>query len=184
VHISDLSWTRKLKHPSEMVKVDDKLEVAVLELDLENRRISLGHKQVEENPWDTFETVFPIGSLHKGTITSKAEKGFTVELPYGIEGFANTKQAALADGNTPNVGDSLDFKVVEFNKDDRRILVSHAATYQVEAPEKKAAAPKKTAKKEAVAEAGAGVTITNETARTSLSDNEALSALREKLSGN
>ena len=185
VHISDLSWTRKLKHPSEMVKVEDKLEVMVLELDLENRRISLGHKQVEENPWDTFENVFPAGSTHKGTITGKVEKGFTVELPYGIEGFATGKQVLLADGATPNVGDQLDFKVMEFNKEDRRILVSHTATFQAEAPEKKAAAPKKaaTAKKDGTPEHTGPVTISNEAASTSLGDNEALSALREKLSG-
>jgi len=183
VHISDLSWTRKLKHPSEMVKVDEKLEEMVLELDLENRRISLGHKQVEENPWDTFETVFPVGSTHKGTITTKVEKGYTVELPYGLEGFATTKQATLEDNTSPNVGDTLDVKVVEFNKEDRRILVSHAATYVVEAPEKKAAAPKKVAKKEAPVDNANPATVTNDVAKTSLSDNEALSALREKLSG-
>lgn len=184
VHISDLSWTRKLKHPSEMVKVDDKLEVVVLELDLENRRISLGHKQVEENPWDTFENVFPVGSVHKGTITSKVEKGYTVELPYGIEGFATAKQVVKEDNSTPNVGDQLDFKVMEFNKEDRRILVSHTATYKEEVVEKKAATKKATAKKEGTPEHTGPVTISNEAARTTLSDNEALSALREKLAGN
>lgn len=184
VHISDLSWTRKLKHPSEMVKVEDKLEVVVLELDLENRRISLGHKQVEENPWDTFENVFPVGSVHKGTITSKVEKGFTVELPYGIEGFATAKQVVKEDNSTPNVGDQLDFKVMEFNKEDRRILVSHTATFKEEVVEKKAATKKPTAKKEGSPEHTGPVTISNEAARTTLSDNEALSALREKLAGN
>lgn len=185
VHISDLSWTRKLKHPSEMVKVEDKLEVVVLELDLENRRISLGHKQVEENPWDTFENVFPVGSVHKGTITSKVEKGYTVELPYGIEGFATAKQVVKEDNSTPNVGDQFDFKVMEFNKEDRRILVSHTATYKEEAVEKKAAAKKVAPKKEGGAPEHTGpVTISNEAARTTLSDNEALSALREKLAGN
>ena len=183
VHISDLSWTRKLKHPSEMVKVDDKLDVLVLELDLENRRISLGHKQVEENPWDTFESVFTNGSVHKGTITSKVEKGFTVELPYGIEGFATTKQVVKEDGSSPNVGDALDFRVMEFNKEDRRIAVSHTATYKDEAVEKKAT-KKTAAKKDGTPEHTGPVNISNEAARTSLSDNEALSALREKLSGN
>jgi small subunit ribosomal protein S1 len=154
VHVSDLSWTKKIKHPSEFVKVGDELEVQVLELDVDNRRLALGHKQLEENPWDTFETVFTVGSVHKGTILNKNEKGAIVELPYGIEGFATNKHLQKEDNSYAEVGESLDFKVLEFSKDDKRIVVSHAAMHsEVEmekpkttAPKKKKAAPKKAEK--------------------------------------
>ena len=185
VHITDLSWTKKIKHPSEMVKVGEPLNVVVLELDVENRRLALGHKQLEENPWDTFETVFPVGSVHKGTIVAKVEKGFTVELPYGIEGFTPAKQAVKEDNASAEVGETLDFRVAEFNKEDRRILVSHVATYKEETEKK--APVKKTTKKTADAGdsnmggGGAPVAINNEAASNSLSDNEALSALRDSM---
>ncbi|MDX1903370.1 MAG: 30S ribosomal protein S1 [Thermonemataceae bacterium] len=129
VHVSDLSWTKKIKQTSEFVKVGDELEVKVLELDVENRRLALGHKQLEENPWDTFETIFTEGSVHKCTVIAKAEKGVTLELPYGIEGFCNTKNLVKQDGSTPETGETLDFKVVEFVKADKRIVLSHLATY-------------------------------------------------------
>ncbi|MFN0048983.1 MAG: 30S ribosomal protein S1 [Cytophagales bacterium] len=130
VHVSDLSWTKKIKHPSEFVKVGDKLEVVVLEIDAENRRLALGHKQIEENPWDTFETVFGAGSQHKGTVNSKSDKGAFVELPYGIEGFVSLKQLAKEDGTMAEVGESLYFIVLEFSKDDKKIVLSHTRTYQ------------------------------------------------------
>ncbi|MCX2742591.1 30S ribosomal protein S1 [Mangrovivirga sp. M17] len=149
VHVSDLSWTKKIKHPSEFVKVGDELEVIVLELDVENRRLALGHKQLEENPWDTFETVFSIGSVHKASIVNKNDKGAILELPYGIEGFANTKQLIKEDGSKADVGESLDFKVMEFSKDDKKIVLSHKATHSEVAAEEKPAPKKKSTKKAA-----------------------------------
>src|SRR6478736_3600445 len=125
VHVSDLSWTKKIKHPSEFVKVGDKLDVVVLELDAENRRLALGHKQLEENPWNTFETIFTQGSDHKGTILSKNDKGAIIELAYGVEGFAPIKHLVKEDGKVAETGEALEFKVLEFSKDDKKILVSH-----------------------------------------------------------
>src|SRR5690606_35553208 len=110
VHVSDLSWTKKIKHPSEYVKVGDELDVVVLELDVDNRRLALGHKQLEENPWDTFESVFPVGSVHKCTVVSKNDKGAVLELPYGLEGFATIKNLEKEDGSVVEVGEALDFK--------------------------------------------------------------------------
>ncbi len=125
VHVSDLSWTKKVKHPSEFVKVGEELEVQVLELDVENRRLALGHKQLEENPWDTFETVFTPGSIHKCTVLSKHDKGAVLELPYGLEGFATKRHLVKEDQSQVEVGETLEFKVVDFSKDDRKILLSH-----------------------------------------------------------
>ncbi|MCU0389838.1 MAG: 30S ribosomal protein S1 [Thermoflexibacter sp.] len=130
VHISDLSWTKKIKHPSEFIKISEKLDVQVLELDVDQRRLALGHKQLEENPWDTFETIFTVGSAHKGTVISKNEKGALLELPYGIEGFATTKHLSKEDGNKAEVGETLDFKVLEFSKEDKRIILSHTNTFK------------------------------------------------------
>ena len=130
VHVSDLSWTKKIKHPSEFVKVGDTLEVVVIEIDPENKRLALGHKQIEENPWETFETVFTQGSQHKGTINSKTDKGALVELPYGIEGFVMAKNLAKEDGTIAEVGETLYFVVLEFSKDEKRILLSHTRSYQ------------------------------------------------------
>lgn len=146
VHVSDLSWTKKIKHPSEFIKVAEKLEVVVLELDAENRRLALGHKQLEENPWDTFESIFTVGSLHKCTVISKNDKGATLELPYGIEGTAPLKQLAKEDGSTVEVGEQVDFKVIEFNKDDRKIVLSHTRVYNDAKEEVIQEEKKKTAK--------------------------------------
>jgi small subunit ribosomal protein S1 len=143
IHISDLSWNKKIKHPSEFTKVGDSIEVVVLDTDKENRRLSLGHKQLEENPWDTFETVFGEGSVHQGTIISINDKGAVVTLPYGIEGFAPTKHLAKADGSAVKVEDVLDFKVIEFSKDNKKIIVSHARTHEAEKPSDKAAGKEK-----------------------------------------
>lgn len=132
VHVSDLSWTKKIKHPSEFVSVDEKLEVKVLELDVANRRLALGHKQLEENPWDTFGTVFTIGSKHKCSVISKNDKGAVLELPYGLEGFVLMKNLIKEDGSKIEVGENLDFVVTEFSKDDRKIILSHVSTYQNE----------------------------------------------------
>jgi small subunit ribosomal protein S1 len=183
VHVSDLSWTKKIKHPSEFVKVGDTMEVQVLELDAANRRLALSHKHLEENPWDTFETVFTIGSTHKGTIISKNDKGAVLELPYGIEGFASAKNLQKEDNSKAEVGDSLDFKVLEFSKDDRRIVLSHKATWSVE---EEVAAAKKKAPAPAGPGAGKGKTIQNinqATEKSTLGDLDALAALRDKMSG-
>lgn len=168
VHVSDLSWTKKIKHPSEFVKVDDNLEVVVLELDVENKRLALGHKQLEENPWDTFETVFTVGSTHRCTITQKNEKGAFLELPYGIEGFCNLKNIIKEDETEPEIGEALDFIVVEFSKDEKKIILSHMKTYKEE--EKKKAIKRKK-KSDGVEES-----------KTTLGDLEALSALKEQMS--
>ncbi|MBX7125413.1 MAG: 30S ribosomal protein S1 [Cyclobacteriaceae bacterium] len=179
VHVSDLSWTKKVKHPSEFTKVGESLEVKVLELDATNRRLALSHKHLEENPWDTFETIFTVGSVHKGSIISKNDKGFVVELPYGIEGFCSVKNIAKADNGKSDVGESLDFKVLEFLKDERRIVLSHKATWSAE--EEKVAP---TAKKKAPAAAPKGKSIdkiNQETEKSTLGDIEALSALKEKM---
>nr|WP_091655041.1 MULTISPECIES: 30S ribosomal protein S1 [Algoriphagus] len=174
VHVSDLSWTKKIKHPSEFVKVGDELDVAVLELDVENRRLALGHKQLEENPWDTFETVFPVGSVHKCTVVSKNDKGAVLELPYGLEGFATSKNLEKEDGSQVEVGESLDFKVTEFSKDDKRIVMSHTAMFREEAkPAKKAASSKK--KEDAADKTPAE--------KSTLGDLDALAELKEKMEG-
>jgi small subunit ribosomal protein S1 len=126
VHVSDLSWTKKIKHPSDFVKVNDELEVVVLELDAENRRLALGHKQLEENPWDTFETIFAVGSVHRSTIVAKGDKFATLELPYGIEGIAAVKNLTKEDGTVAEIGESLDFTVLEFLKDEKKIVLTHS----------------------------------------------------------
>ena len=178
VHVSDLSWTKKIKHPSEFVKVGDMMEVQVLELDAANRRLALSHKHLEENPWDTFENVFTVGSVHKATIISKNDKGAVLELPYGIEGFVSVKNLQKEDNSRVEVGDSVDFKVLEFSKDDRRIVLSHKATWSVE--EEVAAA----ARKKSPAPKGKSIqNINQQTERSTLGDLEALSALKEKMSG-
>ncbi len=183
VHVSDLSWTKKIKHPSEFVKVGDELAVAVLELDVDNRRLALGHKQLEENPWDTFETVFPIGSIHKCTVNSKNDKGAVLELPYGLEGFATSKNLEKEDGSTVEVGESLDFKVIEFSKDDKRIVLSHSASYKEDAKSAATSAAKAADKKgkkkadEPKAEAPAAAE------KSTFGDIDALAELKEKMEG-
>ncbi len=176
VHVSDLSWTKKIKHPSEFVKVGDELDVAVLELDVENRRLALGHKQLEQNPWDTFETLFPIGSVHRCIVNSKNDKGAVLELPYGLEGFATGKNLEKEDGSYVEVGESVDFKVTEFSKDDKRIVLSHTAMFKEEAKaSKKAAAPAK--KKEEAVEMPA------QAEKSTFGDIGALAELKEKMDG-
>lgn len=175
VHVSDLSWTRKIKHPSEFTKVGDQMDVVVLELDADNRRLSLGHKQLEENPWDTFETVFTTGSVHKGTVLAKADKFAQVELPYGIEGQAPIRQLAKEDGSQLEVSDAADFKVLEFLKDERRIVVSHSRVWNDQKDEARTEEKKKTQKV---------VEKTNTAAsseKSTLGDLDALAALKEQM---
>lgn len=170
VHVSDLSWTKKIKHPSDFIKVGEELEVMVLELDADNRRLSLSHKHLEENPWDTFESVFAVGSVHKCTVVGKGDKVATLELPYGIEGVAVLKNLAKEDGSVAEVGESLDFKVTEFLKEEKRIVLSHAKTWQ-EKEEPKVEEKAKPAKVEKAKDAE----------KATLGDLEALSALKEQL---
>jgi len=132
VHVSDLSWSKKIKHPAEFTKKGEELEVVVLEIDRENRRLSLGHKQLDENPWDTFESIFTEGSEHKGTIMEVGEKGCTVALPYGVEGFAPNKHIKKEDKSTVKPEEELEFRIIEFNKDQKRIIVSHTDIWKEE----------------------------------------------------
>ena len=180
VHVSDLSWTKKIKHPSEFVKVGEKLEVQVLELDIENRRLALGHKQLEENPWDTFETVFTPGSSHKSTVIAKNDKGASLELPYGLEGIVTNKNLKKEDGSSVEIGETVDFVVVEFSKEDRRIVMSH--TYTFSTPEKPVAKKKPAT--------GGGQTktkvrqINKDNEVSTLGDLDALSALKSQMEDN
>ncbi|HXK80896.1 MAG TPA: 30S ribosomal protein S1, partial [Bacteroidales bacterium] len=132
VHISDLSWTKKIKHPAEFTQIGAELEVVVLEIDKENRRLSLGHKQIEENPWDVFETIFSSGSIHEGTIVELTDKGAIIALPYGVEGFATPKHLVKEDGSQAKLDDKIDFKVIEFNKEGKKIFVSHSRIHEDE----------------------------------------------------
>ncbi len=130
IHISDLSWSKKIKHPAEFTKIGEKIDVIVLDIDVENRRLSLGHKQLEENPWDVFESVFSVGSVHSGTIVSLNDKGAIVALPYGVEGFAPLRHLNKEDGSHSKEEDILDFKVIEFSKENKKIILSHSKVHQ------------------------------------------------------
>jgi len=180
IHISDLSWTKKVKHPSEFTQIGAEIDVVVLEIDKENRRLSLGHKQLEENPWDAFADVFTEGAVFEGTITEILDKGAVVSLPHGVEGFVTPKHLVKQDGSQAQVGEKLPFKVIEFNKDTRRIFLSHSRTYEdqnrEERNEQRRAARKNNPKRE---EAPA---IQNQAASTTLGDIDALAALKAKLS--
>ena len=132
IHISDLSWTKKIKHPSEFTSIGEEIEVVVLDIDTENRRLSLGHKQLEENPWDVFETIFTTDSIHEGTVVDLMDKGAVVALPYGVEGFATPRHLVKEDGTQAKQDEKLDFKVIEFNKSAKRIIVSHSRVFEDE----------------------------------------------------
>ena len=182
IHISDLSWTKKVKHPSEVTQIGDEIEVLVLEIDKDNRRLSLGHKQCEENPWDVFETVFTVGSIHEGTIIEERDNGDVIQLEYGIDGFATPKHLIKEDKSKAQLNEKLPFKVLEFNKVTRRIILSHSRVYEdvqraeQKAKETAAAAPKKSNNDIP--------TIQNQAATTSLGDLDALAKLKAQLEGN
>ena len=185
VHISDLSWTKKIKHPNEFTEVGAPLEIVVLEIDKENRRLSLGHKQLEENPWNAFEADYRVGTIHEGTIREFVEKGAVISLPEGIEAFATPKHLVKADGTQAVKGETLPFKVIEFNKDSRRIIVSHSRTFEDEAKaEARASERAERAERQARhQDAAAAVAATNAaTEKATLGDLDALAALKEKLS--
>jgi small subunit ribosomal protein S1 len=173
IHISDLSWSKKIKHPAEFTKVGEKIQVVVLEVDVESRRLSLGHKQLEENPWDVFESIFTINSIHKGTILSMSDKGgATIALPYGVEAFCPKSQLAKEDKTVAASDEQLDFKVIEFSKENKKIVVSHAKTWQIEEPkeDKKATSEEKTMKK-----------LNDQLEKTTLGDIDALANLKEEM---
>ena len=179
IHISDLSWTKKVKHPSEFTQIGATIDVVVLEIDKQNRRLSLGHKQLEENPWDVFETVFKQDSIHEGTIVEMMDKGAVIQLEYGVEGFATPKHLVKEDGSQAQQGEKLPFKVIEFNKESKRIILSHSRTFEdaqrAEAREAKKAKRQSSSRKE---EAPA---IQNQAASTTLGDLSALADLKAKM---
>jgi len=185
IHISDLSWSKKIKHPSEFCKVGDKIEVMVLEVDMDNRRLSLGHKQLEENPWNVFEKEFTIGSVHQGTIINMTGQNGIVSLPYGVEGYAPKKHIKKADGKFAKVEESLDFKVLEFNKDSKKIVVSHTATFDATIEEEASSSSntrKRSGKGSSTSKAVASNNSGNE--KTTLGDLDALADLKSKMEGN
>ncbi len=188
IHISDLSWTKKIKHPSEFTEVGADIQVQVLEIDKENRRLSLGHKQLEENPWDVFETVFTVGSVHEGTVIEVMDKGAVISLPYGVEGFATPKHMVKEDGSQAVLEEKLQFKVIEFNKDAKRIIVSHSRIFEDEqkAAQREARAEARAEAKTARAEAAtpAAPAATPAVERATLGDLDELAALKDKLEGN
>ena len=180
VHISDLSWTKKVKHPSEFTAIGEKLEVVVLEIDAENRRLSLGHKQLEENPWDVFEPIYTVGSVHEGTVVSFNDKGAAVALAHGIEGFAPAKALVKEDGTTAKAEEKLEFKVVEFNKSNKKIVLSHSriaedVKKEVEAKENKEKAAEAESTQKAVKKIKANIE------KTTLGDIDALAALKSEM---
>lgn len=183
IHISDLSWTKKIKHPSEFTQIGADIEVEVLAIDKDNRRLSLGHKQLEENPWDVFETIFTVGSIHEGTIVDLFDKGAVVALPHGVEGFATPKHLVKEDGTPAKVDEKLNFKVIEFNKDSKRIILSHSRIFEDEARAEKAAERKaKRASRAAKPAAEEAAQVNTPLEKTTLGDLGVLAALKEKLS--
>ena len=182
IHISDLSWTKKIKHPSEFTQIGNAIEVQVLEIDKDNRRLSLGHKQLEDNPWDAFEGQFAVGTVHQGTITELMDKGAVVALAEGVEGFATPKHLVKEDGSQVKVNETLDFKVIEFNKDSKRIILSHSRIHEDETKAERNAerkAKRATAGNSRRQEESVSLPAPE---KTTLGDLEALAALKEKLS--
>ena len=183
IHISDLSWSKKIKHPAEFTKIGDKIEVVVLEVDVENRRLSLGHKQLEENPWDVFESIFTLNSIHKGTITNISDKGAIVALPYGVEGFAPTRHLDKEDKTKARVDETLDFKVIEFSKENKKIIVSHSRIFQDLIADEKIANEDAENKKEKNAKK-AVKKLADTLEKTTLGDIDALANLKEEMEKN
>ena len=180
IHISDLSWSKKIKHPAEFTKIGDTMDVVVLDIDEENRRLTLGHKQLEENPWDVFESIFTIGSIQQGTIISSGDKGVVVSLPYGVEGFCPNRHLKKEDGSNAKMDETIDFKVIEFSKENKKIILSHSRIWEdkvaaereveVEAKEKAAKSTKRAVKQ-----------INDNVERTTLGDLDVFAELKEKM---
>ena len=180
IHISDLSWSKKIKHPAEFTKIGDTIEVVVLEVDAENRRLSLGHKQLEENPWDVYESLFAVGSIQQGTITNINDKGATVTLPYGVEGFAPMRHLEKEDKSKARQGETLDFKVIEFSKENKKIIVSHTRVFQDNIDAERVKSESEEAKKERATKKT--VKKINETLeKTTLGDLSVLASLKEEI---
>ncbi|MDE5704454.1 MULTISPECIES: 30S ribosomal protein S1 [Muribaculum] len=180
IHISDLSWTKKVKHPSEFTQLGAEIEVVVLEIDKDNRRLSLGHKQLEDNPWEGLEAIFTPGSIQEGTIVEMQDKGAVISLDHGMEGFATPKHLVKQDGSMPKVGDKLDFKVIEFNKDNKRIFLSHSRIFEDEAKAEKNEARKARRQNSRREEQPV---LNTPIEKTTLGDLQELAALKEKLAG-
>ncbi|MEO3404708.1 30S ribosomal protein S1 [Mucilaginibacter sp. CAU 1740] len=182
IHISDLSWSKKVNHPNEFTKVGEKLNVVVLELDVENRKLSLGHKQLEENPWDTFETIFTIDSIHEGTVIKVTDKGAIVALPYGVEGFAPTKHLVKEDGKSLKAEEAAEFKIIEFNKENKRIVISHSRIWE-EARADARVQEFENRKKEAKAATNAVKKVKDSVEKSTLGDLSVLAQLKEQMEG-
>lgn len=178
IHISDLSWTKKIKHPSEFTSIGAEIEVVVLDIDKDNRRLSLGHKQLEENPWDVFETIFSVDSIHEGTIVELFDKGATIALPYGVEGFATPRHLVKEDGSKASLEEKLDFKVIEFSKAAKRIILSHSRVFEDEKKGEDTA--KKKAQSKQTAKAMKAVKENNQE-KTTLGDISELAALKSQM---
>ena len=182
IHISDLSWSKKVNHPNEFTKVGEKLDVVVLELDVDNRKLSLGHKQLEENPWDTFETIFTIDSIHEGTVIKVTDKGAIVALPYGVEGFAPTKHLVKEDGKSLKGEEAAEFKIIEFNKENKRIVISHSRIWE-EARAEARVQEFESRKKEAKAANNAVKKVKESVEKSTLGDLSVLAQLKEQMEG-
>jgi small subunit ribosomal protein S1 len=183
VHISDLSWTKRYGHPSEFTAVGKDIEVVILEIDNEARKITLGHKQIEEDPWDTFENVFPVGSIHEATVIKRDEKGAEVALPYGLEAFSPTRHAKKEDGSIIDIDQKYEFKVIEFDRNDKRILVSHTKVWEEAKAEEKAAEHNEK-KAEALKTKKAVQKLNSSTDKSTLGDLDSLQALKEQMDKN
>jgi small subunit ribosomal protein S1 len=182
IHISDLSWSQKVNHPNEFTKVGEKLNVVVLELDVENRKLSLGHKQLEENPWDTFESIFTIDSIHEGTIIKVTDKGAIVALPYGVEGFVPTKHLVKEDGKSLKAEEAAEFKIIEFNKENKRIVISHSRIWE-EARADARVQDFENRKKEAKSSTNAVKKVKDSVEKSTLGDLSVLAQLKEQMEG-
>lgn len=182
IHISDLSWTKKIKHPSEFTAIGEEIQVVVLDIDKENRRLSLGHKQLEENPWDVFETIFTTDSIHEGTVVELMDKGAVIALPYGVEGFATPRHLVKEDGTSVKQDEKLDFKVIEFNKSAKRIIVSHSRIAEDEKRSEENAKRKAQARPGKKAAPAAETTLNIE--KTTLGDISELAALKTQMEEN
>ena len=182
IHISDLSWSKKINHPNEFTKVGETLDVVVLELDEENRKLSLGHKQLEENPWDTFETIFTEGSIHEGTVIKVGDKGDIVALQYGVEGFCPSKHSVKEDGNALKVDDTAEFKIIEFNKENKRLVISHSRIWE-EAKEEARKEETNARKKDAKSASNAVKKVKDSVEKSTLGDLDVLAQLKEQMEG-
>jgi len=180
IHISDLSWSKKINHPNEFTKVGETLDVVVLELDEENRKLSLGHKQLEENPWDTFETIFTEGSIHEGTVIKVGDKGDIVALQYGVEGFCPSKHSVKEDGSSLKVDEVTSFKIIEFNKENKRLVISHSRIWEEEKEEARKE-ESNSRKKDAKAESSAVKKVKDSVEKSTLGDLDVLAQLKEQM---